>query len=65
MNLTWDVPAKLREKTKIPIGSREYMILFSQVIIPVIKEFDPQLIVVCCGFDACEGDPLGEFSVEP
>mmetsp|Transcript_17406 Transcript_17406/g.38342 ORF Transcript_17406/g.38342 Transcript_17406/m.38342 type:complete len:89 (-) Transcript_17406:1049-1315(-) len=32
---------------------------------PMLREFSPDLIVVCCGFDACDNDPLGECKVEP
>jgi len=32
---------------------------------PVVEEFKPDLILVCCGFDACDGDPLGDLCLEP
>lgn len=31
----------------------------------VENEFKPTVILVSCGFDACEGDPLGECDVAP
>lgn len=32
---------------------------------PVVTEFNPDLVIVACGFDACDGDPLGDLSLEP
>ena len=28
-------------------------------------QFGPELVLVSCGFDAAEGDPLGGYSVTP
>lgn len=32
---------------------------------PIIKEFDPEFILVSSGFDASRFDPLGGFTVTP
>jgi histone deacetylase 6 len=38
----------------------DYLAAMQHVVLPVAGEFDPDLIVVSAGFDASEGDPLGE-----
>lgn len=37
----------------------DYRVVFSDVIVPVLRQFAPDLIVVSAGFDAHEDDPLG------
>lgn len=34
---------------------------------PILKEFQPEMILVSCGFDACEGHahPLGGYELTP
>jgi histone deacetylase 6 len=39
-----------------PIGDSDYAYVFSHVVIPVAKEFAPELILVAAGFDAGEHD---------
>ena len=46
-------------------GDYEYLLIFSTILIPILKEFEPDLIVVSAGFDACIGDPLGGMNVTP
>ena len=41
------------------VGDAEYVHAFQQVVIPVLKEFNPGLILVSCGFDLLKGDPQG------
>ena len=37
----------------------DYQLVFSAVVIPVLRQFEPDLIIVSAGFDAHERDPLG------
>jgi histone deacetylase 6 len=37
--------------------------IFDKVAMPVARAFNPDIVLVSCGFDACRGDPLGEFDV--
>ena len=30
---------------------------------PVLKEYNPQLVIVSCGFDSAEGDPIGALKI--
>lgn len=43
----------------------DYLAAFHQVLLPVMAEFKPELILVSCGFDAAEGDPLGGYHISP
>ena len=40
------------------MGDAEYLAAFHHVILPVAYEYNPELILVSCGFDSGEGDPL-------
>ncbi|XP_041282163.1 histone deacetylase 5 isoform X2 [Onychostruthus taczanowskii] len=48
-----------------PIGDVEYLTAFRTVVMPIAKEFSPDLVLVSAGFDAVEGhlSPLGGYSV--
>jgi acetoin utilization deacetylase AcuC-like enzyme len=41
------------------MGDAEYLAAFDRVLLPIGRAFDPQLVVVSCGFDAAAGDLLG------
>lgn len=42
-------------------GQGAYLYAFDAVVLPALRRFKPQLIVVACGFDACAVDPLGRM----
>ncbi len=42
-------------------GSEAYRTVFDEVIIPAIRQFKPELILVASGFDASAMDPLGHM----
>lgn len=44
-------------------GDREVMTALEKIALPIVKEFDPQLIVVSAGFDGASQDPIGGFNV--
>ncbi|XP_071809445.1 histone deacetylase 6-like isoform X3 [Asterias amurensis] len=50
---------------EIGLGDSEYLAAFQQILLPVAYEFNPHLVLVCCGFDAAIGDPKGEMQVTP
>ncbi|KAH6942457.1 hypothetical protein HPB50_005829 [Hyalomma asiaticum] len=37
----------------------DYLTAFFQLVLPVAYEYNPELVLVSCGFDSCVGDPLG------
>jgi acetoin utilization deacetylase AcuC-like enzyme len=41
------------------MGDAEYVAAFDRVLLPIARSFDPQLVLVSCGFDAAAGDLLG------
>lgn len=43
----------------------DYFYAFNKVVIPVITEFDPDLVIVSSGFDAADGDIIGGCHVSP
>ncbi|XP_026739230.1 histone deacetylase 6 isoform X2 [Trichoplusia ni] len=47
------------------MGDAEYLSAFTQVILPIAYEYNPELVIVSAGFDACVGDPLGGCKVTP
>jgi len=42
-----------------------YLRLFQEKAIPFIKEFNPDLVIVCAGYDALASDPLADISLQP
>ncbi|XP_076657244.1 histone deacetylase 6 isoform X2 [Halictus rubicundus] len=47
------------------MGDAEYIAAFQQVVMPIAYQFNPELVLVSAGFDACIGDPLGGCLVSP
>jgi histone deacetylase 6 len=47
------------------IGDADFLRAFESVVRPIAEDFDPQLILVSAGFDAAEGDPIGQCNVTP
>ncbi|UJR20839.1 hypothetical protein I4U23_023950 [Adineta vaga] len=45
----------------------EYLAAFRSVVMPILKQFQPEIILVSCGFDACMGHPhpLGGYELTP
>ncbi|XP_032456631.1 histone deacetylase 4 isoform X4 [Nasonia vitripennis] len=50
-----------------PIGDAEYLAAFRTIVMPIAKDFDPDLVLVSAGFDAAHGHPapLGGYKVSP
>lgn len=46
-------------------SDREYLAAFDRLIMPIAREYGPELVVVSAGFDAALGDPLGEMGLTP
>ena len=46
-------------------GDAEYLAAFDRVLLPIAARFDPDLVLVSCGFDAAAGDPLGSMRISP
>lgn len=50
-----------------PLSDAEYLAAFRSVIMPIAREFNPEIILISAGFDATEGHlaPLGGYRVSP
>ncbi len=47
------------------VGDVEYMHAFDRIVMPIAREFDPDLVIVAAGFDAARGDPIGGCDLTP
>ncbi len=43
------------------MGNAEYKMAFDRIVLPIAKQFNPDLVFVASGFDAAAADPLGEY----
>ena len=46
-------------------GDSEYCAALDCVVLPIAREFDPEIVVVSAGFDSARGDPLGGCELTP
>lgn len=46
-------------------GDNEYARIFNELFTPIARLYRPELILVSCGFDIYDGDPLGAMHVTP
>ena len=47
------------------MGDADYAAAFELVVAPIAADFAPSLVIIAAGFDAAEGDPLGQMAVSP
>jgi histone deacetylase 6 len=47
------------------MGDGEYLAAFQKIVMPIAKEFNPDLVIISAGFDAAAGDELGGCFVSP
>ncbi len=47
------------------MGDAEYLDAFDRVLLPIARRFAPDFVLVSCGFDAADGDPLGGMRALP
>lgn len=45
-------------------GNPFYRDLFSDLVLPIVRQFDPQLILVSAGYDAHKNDPLAGMNLD-
>ena len=56
LNLPWNLGKVLFESD---LGDNEYLFACEELLFPIIREYEPELILVSCGFDSAKGDPKG------
>lgn len=54
VNIPWPRPG---------VGDSEYRVAFEGVVLPILGEFQPDLVIVSAGFDAAAGDPIGQMKL--
>ncbi len=47
------------------MGDAEHLAAFDRVLLPIARLFAPDFVLVSAGFDAAEGDPLGDMRLTP
>ncbi len=52
-------PFNVEKSQKNLIGDEDFIYACEKVFFPIIKEFEPDLIIISAGFDSALGDPLG------
>lgn len=50
---------------KVDMKDGDYISIFQQILMPLAHEFDPQLVIVSCGYDAAIGDAEGKSEITP
>jgi histone deacetylase 6 len=63
INIPWNTQHIINSQSSI--GDDEYYYAFETIVLPVLKDYKPDVILVSCGFDAAENDPLGRMSLTP
>lgn len=46
-------------------GDMEYARIVNELVLPLARAYQPELIMISCGFDIHDGDPLGAMRVTP
>jgi acetoin utilization deacetylase AcuC-like enzyme len=46
-------------------GDAEYVRAFQEIVVPIVRQFAPELVLVSAGFDCDHRDPLGSMAVTP
>ena len=41
----------------------DYIYIFERILAPIIKSYDPEIILISAGFDSAKGDPLGGLAL--
>ena len=62
VNVPWNTTEY--EDDESEVSGKEYKYLFENLLFGIIKEYDPQLIIISAGFDSAKGDILGQQQVE-
>ena len=64
INVAWNTRFDEKEQST-GLGSHEYRYACEELLFPIANEFQPDLILISCGFDSAIHDPLGESLLCP
>jgi len=48
---------------RVGVGDEGFMALYNEIVVPVVRRFEPQLILVSAGYDAHWSDPLASLGL--
>ena len=70
MNIAWNTGSVVDEinrenNTESELGNAEYKKAYEELVLPMLKEFKPDIIIISCGFDGAIHDPLGRSKLSP
>jgi hypothetical protein len=67
VNVGWNTTASTEDTDKLvdPPGDAAYLSAWRRVLLPIAKDFDPDLVIVSAGFDSARGDEMGGLDVTP
>ena len=63
VNIPWDSGKDIKEVASIT--DRDYVYAFKTIVLPILSQYKPDIILVACGFDSANGDPLGKIMLTP
>ncbi|NHJ48419.1 MAG: histone deacetylase [Asgard group archaeon] len=46
-------------------GDQEYLLAFEEVVPSILRQYNPDLILVAMGYDSLQGDPYGHLALTP
>ena len=46
-------------------GDKQYLLIWKDILLPMVREFKPDIVLISAGFDASIGDPLGGMRITP
>ena len=58
-------PFNVEKSQRTVVGDADFIYACETIFFPVMKEFNPDLILISAGFDSAQGDPLGQIGVTP
>lgn len=62
INVAWNTVEKEADETLT--SEKEYKFLCENLLFGIVKEYDPELIIISAGYDSGKGDPLGKQQVK-
>lgn len=65
LNFNVNVPLSNSGNGQQGFGDGDFLMIVNQLLIPICLEWQPELILISQGFDAVEGDLLGDFNLTP
>ena len=61
VNVAWNTGSWGKSK----LGNNEYKLACEEVLLPIARDFKPDLILISCGFDSAIHDQLGGCNLSP